>query len=145
MSEELTEEVVDPYVDYKHPQNGHYYVYITVPVAMLDLTAPADANNAKKDIVYDEETGEELSYELKTMREYLTLEPVVSVDGTTAICLLNEAYTARQKGVSYEDIVFWDEHLTEYGLGSVSGAWMTIEQARTLRETEEYSTQDVGA
>ncbi len=122
--------------------NGCYYAWVEVPITMLQLTAPADATNAKKNVVYDDETGEETSYELKTMTEYLTLDPIISEDGTKCICLLNEAQEPRRKGVDEGDLAFWDSYLAEYNIGS--DVWMSSGEKNELLTGGDYDNFAVG-
>ena len=134
-------EVEDKYAAFRHKTNGHIYVYIEVPVELLQSPVPEDATGAKKNVEYDEE-GNEVSFEVYTIAEYLTVPPTISKDGTRAVCLLNERQAPRMKGVSSQDMDFWDEHLKPLELGLDSGKWMTIEQKTALLESEDYKTEE---
>lgn len=104
------------YEEFINPDNGYLYVWVEGPAALLDLEIPVEAQNSTKP------DGSQ-----KTAREYLTLEPLISMDGTKAIILLNEILETRRTGVTEENIALWDAYLTPLGLGYATGNWMGLE------------------
>ena len=103
------------YEEFINPDNGYLYVWVEGPVALLDMEIPVEAQNSTKP------DGSQ-----KTAREYLTLEPHISRDGTKAIILLNEMLEPRRTGVTEENIAEWDTFLTPLGLGYATGEWMGL-------------------
>lgn len=120
------------YDEFKH-HNGGFYVYIEVPVELLYMIVPEQANNSKTDIIYDEE-GNILSYRLKNVLECLTMPPIYSNYGTKCIILLNEKYSPRMNSVNESDIAFWDASLSQLGLGYNSGLWMSLDQSSCINK-----------
>lgn len=120
----------------KHPNhlNNGLYGWVIVPASMLDMEASPDAREAKKNIVTDED-GNEVSFELKTMREYLAVCEI-SNDEQYALCLLNESLSPRQAGVTEADIFFWLEKLAPYGITEEDV--LDMEQVRALKQTDNW-------
>lgn len=114
------------YEKYKHPNNDGLYAFVEAPSGLLDTHVPVEARNA-----LDKDGNPKL------IKDYLTLSPQISLDGTTCIILLNESIEDRLGGVNEADLAFWDEALAPYGLGEVS--WLTIEEYSKLRASDKYS------
>lgn len=104
------------YEEFINPDNGYLYVWVEGPVELLDMEIPVEAQNSTKP------DGSQ-----KTAREYLTIEPYISRDGTKAIILLNEILEPRRTGVTEENIALWDAYLTPLGLGYATGEWMGLD------------------
>lgn len=124
------------YEEFTNPDNGFLYVWVEGPVQMLDMEIPSEAANSKRD------DGTQ-----KTPRDYLTLEPMISKDGKTAIILLNEMLEPRRIGVVEENIAKWDKFLAPLGLGYATGSWMGLDQSTcenkvSKRIAEAYSDED---
>jgi hypothetical protein len=124
------------YEEFTNPDNGFLYVWVEGPVQMLDMEIPSEAANSKR------ADGTQ-----KTPRDYLTLEPMISKDGKTAIILLNEMLEPRRIGVVEENIAKWDTFLAPLGLGYATGSWMGLDQSTcenkvSKRIAEAYSDED---
>ena len=124
------------YEEFTNPDNGYLYVYVEGPVQMLDIPIPSEAAESKRS------DGTQ-----KTAREYLTLDPMISKDGATAIILLNEMLSPRRIGVVEENIAKWDKFLTPLGLGHATGKWMGLDSAKcenkvSKRIAEAYADED---
>lgn len=125
------------YEEFTNPDNGFLYVWVEGPVQMLDMEIPSEAANSKR-----------ADGAKKTPRDYLTLEPMISKDGKTAIILLNEMLEPRRIGVVEENIAKWDKFLAPLGLGYATGSWMGLDQSTcenkvSKRIAEAYSDEDV--
>ena len=86
--------------------NGTINLFLHGPADILDDMVPPSAKWAKKNVVYDED-GNELSYELKTVRElaphYWTLD-----DGSVILlCAAMEVPTLRNSKFSIDDAEMW--------------------------------------
>lgn len=124
------------YEEFTNPDNGYLYVFVEGAVETLDVEIPSEAAESKRS------DGTQ-----KTAREYLTLDPMISKDGKTAIILLNEMLEPRRTGVVEENIAKWDKFLTPLGLGHATGKWMGIDSAKcenkvSKRIAEAYFNED---
>ena len=107
------------YEKYKHPHNDGLYAFVEAPTALLTTPVPAEARNA-----LDGEGNP------KSIGEYVTLPPRISLDGTKCIVLLNEKLEERTALVNVEDLDFWNGSLNAYGLAEAR--WMTIAEYQAL-------------
>ena len=118
------------YGKFKHPNNSGLYAFIEAPVVLLLTEVPEIAVHSKK------EDGSQ-----KTVAEYLTLAPLLSVDGTTCIILLNELLPYRNLGVDEANLARWDEFATPLGVGSTT--WLTLDEYRERKASSDYPQEEI--
>ena len=118
------------YEKYKHPDNDGLYAYVEAPTALLDTPVPAEARNALNS-----------QGQPKSIQNYLTIPPVISLDGTKCIILLNEYLEGRTRLVDVADLDFWNGSLNAFGLAEAR--WMTIAEYLVLRTSDKYYIPEV--
>lgn len=127
-------------------RNDALYAYIEIPVALFDtvLTNASELpwRRIQKTVdgvpVFDE--NDEPDMRRKTWGEYFLFR-TDSIDKTKAIILVGgaEAPTYRMRGVTKQELAKLHTHLDTFGYGNTT--WMSIDEAKTLTQTEEYKPE----